>query len=127
MSATDVRKTPGRATIKDKGIVEEALQEVEAEVKKADEVVVDFAKRLQGKTVLELRILRDEALVDESEAKRFLVLLRQRAANMASSVGAEVEQEIIAAKEEWAKAVAWLAAIEKKLENEFLDIYGSKK
>lgn len=109
--------------VKSKSVV----ADVEQEVKKVLTETEKFAEGLDGKTVQELRILQSEALADESEAKRFLVLLRQRAANMASTVGAEVEQEIIVAKEEWAKSVVKLQAVEKKLEGEFADIYGTKK
>lgn len=126
MPASDVKKSPGRPKEEDKEYVRDALEEVPQEVAE-DEVVTDYAKRLQGKTVQELRILHDEALVDESEAKRHLVLLRQRAAMMASTTGPDVDEEIMKAKDEAAKSAAWLFAIEKKLEGEFKDISGVHK
>lgn len=126
MPASNVKKSPGRPKEEDKEYVKNALEEVPQEVSE-DEVVTDYAKRLQGKTVQELRIMYDEALVDESEAKRHLVLLRQRAANMVSTAGPDVDEEVMKAKEEAAKAAAWLFAIEKKLEGEFKDISGIHK
>lgn len=126
MPASRVKKSPGRPKEEDKEYVKDALEEVPQEVAE-DEIVTDYAKRLQGKTVQELRIMHDEALVDESEAKRYLVLLRQRATNMASTAGPDIDEEIMIAKEEAAKAAAWLFAIEKKLEGEFKDISGIHK
>lgn len=103
------------------------VKAVEQEVEKVVTEVEAFAKELEGKTVQELRILQSDALVAESEAKRVVVLLRQRAANMASTVDVDVEADIVKAKEDWAKSVEWLKAVEKKLEGEFKDISGIHK
>ena len=92
----------------------------------AKKKVEEETNPLAGKTVRELQNMRADALFEESEAKRYLVLLRQRAANMASTIGPEVDQEIIRAKAEQAKAESWLKQIEKELEGEFKDIYGTK-
>lgn len=112
-----------KAAPKDKTVV----QDIE---KVAEEVVQDvdkFAAKLEGKTVQDLRYMHDEAIVAENDAKRVVVILRQRAANDIVSAEITAEEEIIAAKKAWAEAIAWLQAIEKKLEGEFKDVAGIHK
>jgi hypothetical protein len=74
-----------------------------------------FIKKLEGKGEQELLNLKAEALFAEAEAKREITILRQRAANMASTAETAVEEEIILAKKELANAINWLNAIEHKL------------
>lgn len=74
-----------------------------------------FVKKLEGKGLQELMVLRGQALVAEADAKREITILRQRAANMASTAETDVEEEIIQAKKELANALNWLQAVEKKI------------
>lgn len=74
-----------------------------------------FIKKLEGKGVQELMVLREKALQEEVAAKREITILRQRAANMASTAETDVEEGIILAKKELANAMNWLQAIEQKL------------
>lgn len=74
-----------------------------------------FLKDLEGKSEAELKGLYDKAIILESDLKRELTVLRQRAANLASTASTEVEQEVIKVKSDLENALAWLKAIEKKL------------
>jgi hypothetical protein len=100
---------------------------VEEEVKHLEEAVVTEADKLEGLTVQQLRVLHDEALVAESEARRLVHVLRQRAANAAVDADVTAEEMVIAAKKKLAETIDWVRQVEKKLENEYLDIYGVKK
>lgn len=102
-----------------KAMAEQDAAEVKAEVEK-------YYEELKGKSMWELMKLHDAAVVAEDAAKRELVVLRQRAANMASTVNDEVDKEISAAKQKVAEAIAWLHAIEAKLEGVPRDIWGAK-
>lgn len=95
----------------------------------ADEVVSDaerFAKDLEDKTMHELIRLHDLAIIEEDKAKRELHILRLRAANMATTVEADVEKDLTEAKARVAAAIAWLHAIEKRLLGVPRDIWGEK-
>lgn len=111
------KKSPVKSVITD---IENVAEEV---VQSADK----FAQRLEGKTVQDLRYLHDEALIAESDAKKVVVILRQRAANEIVSAEVKSEEAIIEAKKVWAEAIAWLQAVEKKLEGEFKDVSGVHK
>lgn len=74
-----------------------------------------FVKKLEGKGLQELMVLKARALVAEADAKREITILRQRAANMASTAETDVEEAIILAKRELANAMNWLQAVEKKI------------
>lgn len=130
------KTTAKRTTTRSKA--KSVVTDVEQEVKKVVDVVEEDAKAvetevvkevdvLEGKTVPELRILHDDAIVAESEAKRLVHILRQRAANEAVTVETASEEAVIAAKKAWGEAVAWLQKVEKKLEGEFKDTSGIHK
>lgn len=122
----EAKTTAKKRTVKDTSVVKDIESKVEEVVGKVVEVTDELAKKLEGKTVQELRQIQSDALWAESEAKRELYKLRLRAANLATDVGPEVEDVIKLAKEELAKAVTWLQTVEKKLENEFKDIYETR-
>lgn len=103
--------------------VEEDLKKFE---KEAEKEVDKFAKLLEGKSMVELMDLHALAILEEDKAKRELHLLRLRAANMASTVDAEVDKGITVAKEKVAETIAWLHAIEKRLLGVPRDIWGEK-
>jgi hypothetical protein len=56
-----------------------------------------------------------EALLIEARVKTEIVLLRQRAANLASDAEVEAEKAVIYAKEFLAKLLTWIQALEQKL------------
>lgn len=133
---TEEKTTAKRATTRTKA--KSVVTDVEQEVKKVVDVVEEDAKVaeaevvkevdvLEGKTVPELRILHDDALIAESEAKRLVHILRQRAVNEAITLEIASEEAVIAAKKAWGEAVAWLQKVEKKLEGEFKDTSGIHK
>lgn len=133
--AAPAKAKPAKTTKAKKSVVTEVEQAVAKEVEtlikdagvETSKVVSEaekFAKDLEGKTVDELRQLRENALYEESEIKRQLHLLRLRAANMATTAEADVDHEIVKVKKDLAVAVEWLLAVEKKLEGEFKDISG---
>jgi hypothetical protein len=114
----------------DKNAIEKSLRnfakDVEADTQKSIKAVDAQAKRLEGLSVTELRNLHAEALVAESEAKRELSVLRYRAANMATTVDADIDREVVQAKIKVAEALAWLMAVEQKLAGELKDIWGTR-
>lgn len=129
---TTAKRVPARSRAK--SVVTDVEQEVKKvagvvaeDVKVAEAEVVKEVDVLEGKTVPELRILHDDALVAESEAKRLVHILRQRAVNEAVTIEIASEEAIIAAKKAWGEAVAWLQQVEKKLEGEFKDTSGIHK
>lgn len=83
--------------------------------------VAALVKSLEGKTEAELRALYAEALVAESEAKREVTILRQRAANLAADTEIEAEKAVIEAKKVLDDALAWLKALEQKLSGALKD------
>lgn len=136
MAETTAAAKP-RAPRKPKTTVEDIVQEVKHEVAAAEEVVKEKyeevkvevelgVSELEGKTVQELRVLHDEALIAEDQAKRLVHVLRQRANNAVVDVETKAEEDVIAAKKELAKAMQWLRQIENALEGEFKDLYGTK-
>lgn len=98
---------------------------VEEQVAKVEEVLKAAESELAGLTEAELRKLHDEAIVVEDALKKELYVLRQRAANLATNVEADVEHEIIALKGEVAKAEAWLKKVEAELVGKLKDIWGT--
>lgn len=95
------------------------IDNILADVEKAE-------KSLEGKTWDEMKNLHDQALVAETDIKREITLLRQRAANDAVTVETDAEEDIIAAKAKLAAAIAWVEAIEKRIAGTTRDIYGEK-
>jgi hypothetical protein len=116
--ADSIREELERVAEAAKADFETAKADAEAELSK-------FEKELKGKTVPELEIIHDAAIQAEVDIKREVTLLRQRAANMATTAETAVEEEIIAAKLKLADAIAWLHAIEKKLTGQVKDISGN--
>jgi len=106
-------------------VVEEEVAKLEQDVDETVALAKQEMGKLEGLTADELRQLHQDALFAESEAKKELYLLRQRAAMMATTVSDEVEQEIIAAKAKLAEAGSWLHSIEQKLVGELKDIWGN--
>lgn len=105
--------------------IEKLIEEVKAEVKEAELEASKYAAELAGKSTDELRQLHSDALYAESEAKRYLHLLRLRAASLATTVGHEVDHEIMDAKVKVAEAASYVSAIEDRLEGEVKDIWGT--
>lgn len=102
---------------------------------KPEEVKQDFPditkifprwKELEEKTVAELRTLHQQAIYAEDAAKRELNVLRQRAANMATTADDLVDQQIIVLKKQVSEAASWLRTIELKLKGETKDIWDTK-
>lgn len=119
------KKAPAKkpaAKKKTEAVVAAVVEDVEHLVTDAKKEVSKFEKELEGKTVDELRQLRTDALWAESELKRELHVLRLRAANMATTAEADVDQEIMDLKKKLSEAAEWLFAVEKKLEGEFKDL-----
>jgi hydroxypyruvate isomerase len=110
--------------------VEEELkkfeEDTEKDVKKGVQEVDKYAKILEGKSMRELISLHDEAIKAEDAAKRELVVMRQRAANLASTVDKTVDEEVIQAKVKVEQTIEWLEAIERKLKGVPRDIWGAK-
>jgi hypothetical protein len=100
------------------GEVEVVLTEVEALFKK-------YSAELAGKTEAELRLLHDAAIQLDSDLKKELYVLRQRAANLATTAEADIEAEIVALKKKIVEAEAWLKAIEHQLAGKLKDVWGS--
>jgi hypothetical protein len=90
------------------------LSDFEAKVSK-------LYKELEGKTEAELRALYADALVAESDAKKEVTILRQRAANLAADTDVTAEKAVIEAKKELAMAAAWLKALEGRLSGSLKD------
>lgn len=84
-------------------------------IQTVEQKIEAFLKDLEGKAETVLRQLYADALVAESDAKKEIVILRQRAANMATDAEKEIELAIVKAKEDWQTALAWLKALEIKL------------
>lgn len=125
--------TPRKKATPVHDIIEEVKEDVEVaalEVKeKYEEVKAEVelgVSELEGKTVPELRVLHDDALIAVDQAQRMVHVLRQRAANAVVDVDTQAEEDVIAAKKELAKALQWLRQIENALEGEFKDLYGTK-
>jgi ribosomal protein L35 len=121
---TAQKKAPAKKKISE---LENIVQEVEAEAQLVEVAAKDEAHKLEGLTVQQLRDLHKEALIAESDAKREVHVLRQRAANLATDADVRAEEEVIAAKHILARAAAWVKEIEQQLEHEFLDIYDTKR
>jgi len=102
------RKTEGSTV---DTVVDTAPKEESSILSDIDKLV----KRLEGKGAAELENLRSQALIAETDLKREITILRQRAANMASTAETKIEEEIIQVKKELANALNWLRAIEQKL------------
>jgi hypothetical protein len=98
--------------------------EPESEIDKIRDEIKKLEGELKGKSVTELRQLHQDALWAESELKRELYVLRQRAANMSSDAEAKYEEEIIELKAKLHEAYIWLKALEVKLFGETKDISG---
>ena len=103
------------------------VTDVEEEVKKIEAVVEKEVSSLEGKTVQKLRVIHDDAIRAEDEAKRYVHVLRQRAANAVVDIDTKAEEDVIAAKKKLAEAAKWLRQVENALENEFKDISGVHK
>jgi hypothetical protein len=106
--------------------VQAAKIELEQDLLEVEQYVREGADVLKTKTVAELRVIHDQAVRAEDEAKRLIHVLRQRANNAVVDVDTTAEEEIIAAKKELAKAAQWLRQVEKALEDEFKDIYETR-
>ena len=126
------KKAPAKSRAKSvESDIEQEVKKAEAaaekDAKAVEKKVAKEADVLEGKTVSELRILRDDALIAESEAKRLVHILRQRAMNEIVSADVASEEAVIAAKRAWEESEAWLQQVEKKLEGEFKDTSGIHK
>jgi hypothetical protein len=84
------------------------ITDLEAEFEK-------LVTEIEAKTADELRKLYADALAFEAKVKVEIVLLRQRAANLASDAEAEAELLVLKGKELLVKAVAWIKQLETKL------------
>jgi chorismate mutase len=84
------------------------------------------AKSLEGKTWDEMKVLHDQALVVETDLKKEITILRQRAANAAVTIETDAEEEIIVVKAKLAAAIAWVESLEKRIAGTTRDIYGEK-
>jgi hypothetical protein len=73
---------------------------------------------VEKKTEAELRNLHADALVLESDIKKEITILRQRAANLATDADTEAEEAVIEAKALLGKTIAWLENVAGKIENE---------
>jgi hypothetical protein len=94
-----------------------------------DNVLADVegaVKSLEGKTWDEIKQFHDKALVVETDLKKEITLLRQRAANAAVTVETDAEVEIIAVKAKLAAAITWIEAVEKRIAGTTRDIYGER-
>lgn len=83
------------------------------------------AEEVKAYTVDELRQLRTDALLAESQAKTELYRMRQRVANMATDVAHETMHGLKAAEERVVAAGEHLKEIESKLAGEVKDIWGT--
>jgi hypothetical protein len=119
------KKTP-RKEVNASDFLEDLKDDAEKTVDEVVSVIDDAAKKLEGKTVQQLKYLHDEAVVLEDAAKKYLHILRQRAVNLATTVDDSVDKDIIAAKAKIVEAEAWVREIELRLEGEYRDIWGSK-
>lgn len=90
------------------GEVQSVFADIEAKIEA-------FLEELKDKSEAELKTLYDDALVEEAKLKVEVVLLRERAANLASDVEIDAELAVIDAKKKLATAIAWLKALEQKL------------
>ncbi len=118
---------PKKSVITD---AENVVSEVQAEAAK---VVAEVGQELHkveadlaGKTTQELKLLHDEALAIEDKLKRELYVLRQRAANLATTAEADIEAEIVALKKKIVKAASRIREIESCLAGELKDIWGTR-
>jgi hypothetical protein len=109
-----------------KAMLERVAVNVEDRVDEAAKNIASFSAQLEGKAENELRFLHTIALHLESDAKKDLTILRQRAANLATEVDAKAEVEVIMAKIRLAECIAWLKELENKLFGASKDIYGSR-
>jgi hypothetical protein len=94
-----------------------------------DDILADVeksAKHLESLTWNQVKELHDKALVVETDLKKEITLLRQRAANAAVTIETDAEEEIIAVKAKLAAAIAWVEALEKRIAGTTRDIYGEK-
>lgn len=98
--------------------------EPESEIDKIRDEIKKLETELKGKSVAELRQLHQDALWAESELKRELYVLRQRAANASSDAEIKLEQDIIELKGKLHEAYVYLKALELKLFGETKDISG---
>jgi hypothetical protein len=114
------------APVAEVDVIKAAKIELEQDLLEVEQYVREGADVLKTKTVAELRVIHDQAIRAEDEAKRLVHVLRQRANNAVVDVDTTAEEEIIAAKKELAKAAQWLRQVEKALEDEFKDIYETR-
>lgn len=80
-----------------------------------------FLKDLEGKGEEELKNLYADALIAESDAKREVTILAQRAANLAADVDTDAQEAVIVAKDKLADAIAWVQALLQKLGGQVSD------
>lgn len=113
MGKSKVDATVGTANAEDSSVMQD--------MSSLEQKIAKFFDSLAGKTEIELRNLYDDALVAESDAKRELYVLRQRAAALATDVDAEAERIIIEAKSGVEDAIAWLKALEQRLSGKLKD------
>jgi len=104
---------------------ETTVEAVDGQVDITNEVADKPVHELDTKSLGELQRLHDEAIVLEDAAKRELHVIRQRAANMASTVDDEIDKEVVLAKQKVADAITRLHEIEKRLIRVPRDIWGS--
>lgn len=123
----ETRRPAARKPAAKKTPVTNLVDEFEKVAVEVEETAAKEIDRLEGLTVQQLRDMHKQALDAESEARRLVHVLRQRAANAAVDIDIRAEESVIEAKKALAKAIEWVREIEKKLENEYLDIYGVKK
>jgi hypothetical protein len=84
---------------------------------RVEQIVVD----LKDKSEAELRNLHVLALDLESDIKKEITILRQRAANLAVDTKTDAEEAVIEAKILLGRAIAWLEKLEQHLSGAIKD------